>query len=251
MSAVLFDSEEGVLRLSHTALSVLARLAVDPVDPALVDHAVAEPLAALRRSGVIGPAGVHPAVAPLARAVGRAHQTLELTVADRSDTRVHHGWLASDLLVFAVPAGDAFDLVSDEPGAVADLVGELAGLQPIAGAETTASLLVDGDGLDTLVRRGAGATEADVRAVAAHPPVGELAAAVAAMVNAVQSQWRLTVHARARTRLLEVYDAGPDGLWLAEPADDPLLEDRLLSVCGVSAARVRQRVRELVGVSVG
>ena len=40
-ASVTFAPDEGVLRLAHGTLSVLALLAADPVDPRLHDHDVA------------------------------------------------------------------------------------------------------------------------------------------------------------------------------------------------------------------
>lgn len=211
MTSVVFDVEQGVLRLSHAALSVLARLAADPSDPALRDHAVAEPLAALRAAGVLGRGGIHPEVAPLAEAVGRARRTLDLTVTERNTARVHHGWLTPPLVVLAVSAGQTFDLVADHPRAFADLVGDLVDLPAASEAGEAEGPVVEGHALDTVL-------------------------------DALQRHWRLTIHDGEDSRAVDVYDAGPAGLWLGEPAAEPTVLGR------TSTAAVRRRLLEAVGV---
>lgn len=211
MSSVVFDAEEGVLRLSHPALSVLARLAADPSDPALRDHAVAEPLAALRGAGVLGRGGIHPDVAPLAQAVGTARLTLELTVTEADASRAHHGWVTPQLAVFAVPAGRAFDLVADRPEAVADLVGDLVGLDLASAGSDAEALVVGGAEFHRLM-------------------------------DALHRQWRLSVHDGEHARHLEVYDAGSAGLWLLDDT-----EGEASTLRPTTGPDVRRRVHELAG----
>src|SRR5680860_1516171 len=64
-----YDPDAGILRLRHAALSVLARLAVDPTDPSLRDHDVAPLVAELRTLRILTERGIDPPVAPLADAV--------------------------------------------------------------------------------------------------------------------------------------------------------------------------------------
>jgi hypothetical protein len=153
-----FDPDAGVLRLGHAALSVLARLASDPTDPALRDHAVAPPLAELRAAGILGPAGIHPDVRPLAEVLGSPGAVLELAIDGGGAEPVRaRGWVTAALVVVAVPAGDgAYDLVAESTPEAPTLLGDLAGL-PSGFAADMAEVVVPGPdvaaALGTTVRR--------------------------------------------------------------------------------------------------
>src|SRR5690625_1123603 len=101
-----FDPDAGVLQVRHAALSLMARLAVDPTDPALIDHAVAEPLAELRQAGILTSSGIHPAVAPLASAIGTAVTRWGLATDDHGKTADHPVWIHPDLAVVGVPGAE-------------------------------------------------------------------------------------------------------------------------------------------------
>lgn len=218
VAALLFDPDDGVLRLAHGTLSVLALLAADPVDPRLHDHDVAPHVAALRRAGVLGRGGVHAAVRPLTDAIAAATTTLDLAVADRQQARRCHGWISEDLVVVAVPAPDqphAFDLVADRPEALPSLVDDLVGLPAGAGAAPDArALRVDGDEFEALVAAG-GAPAATGGPAASGDE--NAAATVAAVAAALTARWALRVRRGDEPeRVLAVLDAGATGLWREE-----------------------------------
>src|SRR5680860_229799 len=128
-----YDPDAGILRLRHAALSVLARLAVDPTDPSLRDHDVAPLVAELRTLRILTERGIDPPVAPLAEAVGGASSTFTIEVDDHDELRRYRGWL-----------GQALGVVAE---------------QAVSGDQ-----LADADALAAVVARGTAATLADVTA---------------------------------------------------------------------------------------
>lgn len=226
-ASVTFAPDEGVLRLAHGTLSVLALLAADPVDPRLHDHDVAPHVAALRRAGVLGRSGVHEAVRPLTDAIATATATLALAIADRRRARRCSGWVGADLVVVAVPSGDdprLFDLVADRPAALPALVDDLVGLVPGAAAPAAARpLRVDPDGFEALLAAPAAAPEAVAAALVAGD--ADARAAVAALAAGLTTRWALQVIPRGGgdARRVAVLDAGAAGLWREDDRGDHLL----------------------------
>lgn len=209
-----FDPDDGVLRLRHGTLSVLARLAVAPTDPSLHDHDVAPLVAELRGLGILTPAGIHPAVAPLAEAVGSADRTFLLEAHDHGQGRRFRGWVGSTLAVIAaqVLGTDEHELMADTPVMLPTLVAELVGLGTAPEPPVAGERVVDTEALAAVVSRGLAATPEDVAALLGEG--GEWAEALTDAVRGAAVRWRLS----ARDTWLEVLDAGRSGLWLLEPA---------------------------------
>jgi hypothetical protein len=224
-----FDPERGVLRLGHAALAVLARLAVAPTDPSLVDHATASPLAELRAAGLVGPVGIHPDVRPLAEVMGAPAGVLDLTLREgATPPRAVRLWLGAGIVVAAIPADDgAFDLAADGRGQAADLVGDLVGLtaQP---APVAPPVEIAADDLDVLLVGGAPADTPSTDAPSTDAPFSPAVAA--------RALWRLA----GTAGVLEVLDAGDEGLWRVEP------HEAALRLVPADAAAVRAAVRALV-----
>lgn len=244
----VFDPEAGVLRVSHAALSVLATLAVDPTSPSLTDHATAPALAQLRAAGIVGPAGVHPDVRPLAAVIGAPQARFDLDLAERGSAWRAPGWVSTGLVVMAVPAHeveDGFDLVADVPASAADLLGDLVGLStglsdPRAlpstsdrGAPVTADLpsTLRSETLEALL---SGETE-DGRLAADVPP------AVGRLRTALRAHWRLALREQPDATV-EVLDAGESGLWIVEGPDAA----GTVHLDPADAPRVRAAVAELL-----
>jgi hypothetical protein len=233
MSAT-FDPDAGVLRLSHAALSVLARLASEPNHPELIDHAIARPLAALRGAGILGPSGIHPDVRPLARAIGSPVARLTLDLAEPGTVWEASGWTDDTLLVLAVPARDtpdAFDLMADVVGAGADLISDLVALPPVteaadlhlrAHAETLRRLLEDPDA----------------------PPHPDVPGPLLRLVRQLHARWRLTVSRTGddATDTVELLDCGDQGLWRISTPDPTGSVD----LTPTTAVEVRRRLAEAV-----
>jgi hypothetical protein len=197
-----FDAEAGVLRLGHAALAVLARLAVDPTDRSLTDHATAPPLAALRSAGIVGPAGIAPAVRPLAAVLGAPRAMLDLELHEGAIIQRARGWATDDLVVLGlpVPTGeDAWDLVAEVPGEAPALIGDVVGLVPgpPAAAEAVAIDVATAEALLGGPAASAAAVDPRLRAIA----------------DGVRVRWRLAVRDVGD---LEVVDAGDAGLWVLE-----------------------------------
>jgi hypothetical protein len=234
MSAI-FDPDAGILRLSHGALSVLARLAADPNHPDLLDHAVAPPLAALRGAGVLGAGGIHPDVLPLAAVIGAPLARVELELAEPGFAWQARGWVAPALIVVAVPvkeAVDAFDLVADAVESGADLISELVTLPAVADTDGTDPIRVHADVLDQL------GTE----------PAADVPAEAVRLLDQVNARWRLTIHSGTdRVDALEILDAGEAGLWLQSPGD----ANGLVELAPVTAVEVRRRIAGLLRSAVG
>lgn len=168
-----FDAEEGVLQLSHAALAVLATLAVEPTAPTLRDHGVAAPLAELRRAGIVGARGIHPAVEPLAAVMGRPSVRIRLTASDRGAVYRLRAWVGDDLAVVALTGEDqwdTYDLMADAPemlpALLVELVGSSASVEPVVAGVRR----VDAAALTAFLDRGAAATVADAADLVGDPP---------------------------------------------------------------------------------
>lgn len=235
----VFDEEAGVLRLGHAALSVLARLAVAPTDPDLVDHATAPPLAALRSAGIVGPGGIHPAVRPLAEVMGAPSAVLDVVGESGGALRSARGWVGRDLVVLAVPAddgADAWDLVADARSEAAALVGDLVGLAPAPPVAGASAVKVD--------------EEALAAALAGVPVVPPLPAALG---MDLRMRWHVSVRSADGARdgpdagddavdAVSVVDAGAAGLWLAESPPG----SHVVRLTATDPAAVRTRLAALL-----
>lgn len=262
-----FDPEAGVLRLSHAALSVLATLAADPTAASLIDHATAPPLAQLRAAGIVGPAGIHPDVRPLATVIGAPRARLDLQVAERGTAWQAPGWADRALVVLAVPAPDvegAYDLVADAPASAPDLLADLVGLSsalpdpstgnPVWEAIDAGVVSVDAAVLDALLSGSNGD---------AAPPGTDVPIALRRVVTALRARWRLTVREPSGARVevpdateavreihgarVEILDAGGSGLWLVDGPD----AIGTLELTVISPAEVRARTAALLQRALG
>jgi hypothetical protein len=195
-----YDPDAGVLRVGHAALSVLARLAVAPTHPSLTDHATAPPLAELRQAGILGPAGIDPAVRPLAEVVGAPAATLHLLVEGSGGVWRCRGWATGALLVLGVPAPDeheAYDLVADAPAQASALLSELLGL-PSGPAAPLGPVAHDGGSYADLLADGGPAAE---------------------LPGAPRFRWEIAVRG-ASEDVVELVDLGDAGLWRAAGSAD-------------------------------
>lgn len=219
-----FDAEDGVLQLSHAALAVLATLAVDPTAPTLRDHGVAAPLAELRRAGIVGARGIHPAVEPLAAVMGRPSVRIRLTASDRGAVYRLRAWVGDDLAVVALTGEDqrdTYDLMADAPEMLPALLVELVGsssVEPVVAGVRR----VGAAALTALLDRGPAATVADAADLLGDPPDEHWAAALQAAVADASLRWTITVSGADAEdpESVDVIDAGPFGLWTAEHDDD-------------------------------
>src|SRR5680860_19552 len=232
-----YDPDAGILRLRHAALSVLARLAVDPTDPSLRDHDVAPLVAELRTLRILTERGIDPPVAPLAEAVGGASSTFTIEVDDHDELRRYRGWLGQALGVVAeqVAGTDDHELMADVPAMVPSLLADLVGLGTAPEPAVSGDQLADADALAAVLARGTAATLADVTAALgrAEPTWAQ---ALTDAVRGAALRWRLRSWATGaghgggyggehagehwEGRWMEVLDAGRAGLWLLEPGDE-------------------------------
>jgi hypothetical protein len=245
---LIFDPDAGVLRLPHGALSVLARLAAEPTHPDLVDHAVAPPLAALRRAGIIGAEGIHPDVRPLAEVIGGPAAVLDLHLTQRAAAWRVRGWVAPQLLVMAVPTQDdpsTYDLVADVPSVGGELIGDLVRL-PVLAAAAGAPIRTTARTLEALF--------AETDATALEPTAGsavelDVPDGLADLLAGLHAHWRLSVRRSVEVGgseevggPVEVLDAGDAGLWLVETGGG----GGMVALVPVTAVAVRERVRGLL-----
>lgn len=229
MVTAVVDPERGVLRLDHAALSVLTTLATRPNDPALRDHAVADVISALRRSGLIGAAGIHAEVAPLMQAVGRAHRTLELAAVDHGVGRSVRVWVGEGLLVAAIVGDDAaYQLMADRVAAGSELLAELVGLSPASQPDIAGVAHVSLARMRELLDGGPEAVD-PASVLLADPRLGdpgdEWVQALRQLSVGAGTHWTL-IDSRAGAFLVQVIDAGRAGLWRVVPQDDSGHEDR-------------------------
>ncbi|MFO8074680.1 MAG: hypothetical protein R6T85_01015 [Egibacteraceae bacterium] len=218
-----FDPDAGVLRLRHGDLAVLAVLAVEPASTRLHDHAVAPHLATLRATGLLGPGGVEPSVAPLAAAVGAARVSGTLEADDHGQPRRARLWVGEALGVVGVavpesPAGeDAYELMADTPDRLVDLLGELVGLGTAPPPPVPGEVTVDAAALAGLLAAGQRVDTGDVAAAADREADDPWARALRDGLVGAPLRWRLQAQrdgAAPGTLLdLTVLDAGAAGLW--------------------------------------
>lgn len=220
-----FDDEQGVLQVSHAALAVLAVLATDPTSASLRDHGVAPPLAELRRAGIIGPQGIHPAVAPLAAVMGRPAVRLRSTASDGGGLHRIRAWVGSDLAVVALARSeddDTYELMGESPAMLPELLAELVGLPASMDAAVRGTRRVDAERLQALLTRGAEVTVGDAADVLGPPVDDAWTTAVTAAAAGTGLRWTVTVstHQADNPESIDVMDAGVHGLWTAEYDDD-------------------------------
>ena len=218
-----FDPDAGVLRLRHGDLAVLAVLAAEPASTRLHDHAVAPHLATLRSTGLLGPGGVEPSVAPLAAAVGAARAAGTLEADDHGQPRRARLWVGETLAVVgvALPAGEAgedtYELMADAPDRLVDLLGELVGLGTAPPPPVPGEVAVDAAGLAGLLAAGPRVDPAEVAAAADRDPDDPWVGALRDGLVGAPLRWRLHAQrdGQAPGSLLDltVLDAGAAGLW--------------------------------------
>ena len=240
----LFDPAAGVLRIRHAALAVLARLATAPTDIRLHDHDIAPLVAEFRGAGLLGAAGIHPDVAPLAQAIGSAHTVGDVTATNHGTLMGARLWVAGDLLVVGVATTvppHTYELMADEPRAGELLLSDLVGLgsapEPPDGVGRELAL----EAFDGLVAADAAVEPEDVARALGPDADGAWARALADGLRGSPVRWRLIAH-RDGGRLLdmEVLDAGASGLWLAERGDGTAV------VAQVTPRAVRERFATLL-----
>ncbi|QBI21765.1 hypothetical protein ER308_20855 [Egibacter rhizosphaerae] len=240
-----FDPEAGVLRVRHAALAVLALLATEPASQRLHDHAVAEPLAELRRAGLVGRGGLEPAVAPLAHAVGAARLVADLVASDHGTTHRARLWLgpeaegAGELAVvgLALPDDpDTYALMADVPGQAPALLAELVGLGTVSDPPVEGSRRLPAEAFVALVAADEGLDRDEVLTVAGDDEFGR---ALADGLKGAGLRWRLTVVDGPE---LWVLDAGASGLWLAHREET----DASVIVRPVSGVAAREAIGELL-----
>ena len=207
-----FDPEAGVLQVRHAALSLMARLAVNPTDPALIDHATAEPLAELRSAGILTNSGIHPAVAPLATAIGTAATRWNLAADDHGRAADYPVWVQPDLAVIGVPVEeDTWALMADRPDMLPELIGELVGLGTAPEITVTGTRELPRSAWDELVASGQQTIGTQVVDALSTTPDDRWVAAVTNALVGAGVRW----HLRTDSAGLEVLDAGLAGLWSA------------------------------------
>lgn len=213
-----FDPDQGVLRVRHAALAVLALLAADPTSSRLHDHGVADPLAELRAAGLVGASGLDPAAAPLAHAIGASHRTADLVASDHGAVRRARLWTGPeapggrDLTVLGLAAAEdpeAYELMADTPAQAPALVAELVGLGTAPPPPVEGRIGVQAAAFASLVAADERVTGEEVAEAAG---AGDLARALTAALKGSGLRWRLSVTDGPE---LWVLDAGASGLWVA------------------------------------
>ncbi len=218
-----FDPDAGVLRLRHGDLAVLAVLAAEPASTRLHDHAVAPHLATLRGTGLLGPAGVEPSVAPIAAAVGAARVSGTLEADDHGQRRRARLWVGDALAVVGVAmpedgsGEDAYELMADTPERLSDLLGELVGLGTAPPPPVAGEIALDAVALAGLLAAGPRVGHADVAAALDRDPDDPWVGALRDGLVGAPLRWRLQAQREAEPpgSLLDltVLDAGAAGLW--------------------------------------
>ncbi len=248
-----FDPDDGVLRVRHGALAVLALLATDPASTRLHDHGVAPLLAELRSAGLVGAQGVHSDVAPLAAAIGRARATADLFAHDHGRPRRARGWISDALAVVGVATEDdphTYELMADAPDRLPELLEELVGLGTAPAPPVPGRQLLNEEAFDALLAADTAVTGPAVQAALApgesQPVAPEdtdaFAAALTDGLRGAAVRWRLTARPTGVEQPsddIDVLDAGSAGLWLARRGPEGV------TIGAVDAAEVRAELRAL------
>lgn len=236
-----FDPDAGVLRLTHGDLAVLVILAADPASTRLHDHAVAGHVTTLRRVGLLGAGGVHPAAAPLAEAIGSAQRTAHLHATDHGTTRQARLWISGDLAVVGLAAEDdpsVSELFADTPARLPDLVGDFVGLGHAPTPTDTAAVTADPAALAAALAAQAAVTREQVAAAVDRQADDPWVLAAWGGLAGSAARWRLTDDDGTD---LEVLDAGRSGLW------EILWSSATATVAATTPAAVRTRLAALSG----
>lgn len=219
-----FDPDEGVLRVRHAALAVLARLAVDPTDTRLHDHDVAPVVAELRGAGLLGGSGIHADVAPLAAAIGQARTVGKLTSLDHGIRRRARVWVGEELVVAGLAPADApeaYELMADTRAAAVPMLAELVGLGVAPDPVVAGSRRLDAAAFDALLEAHHAVGASDVAAALGTPADDPWARALTDGLRGSALRWRLSArHGDEVIADCDVLDAGRSGLWVADRSGD-------------------------------
>jgi hypothetical protein len=217
MIDVVADLDAGVLRLSRPALEALVTLARGPA--ARPDPAAEAALVALEAAGLIGPAGLHPVMAPIAAAVADPLVELRFDHLGPGTPVECPGWVSPDVAVLAVPGADGLDeIVAVETSFLPTRLADLVGLGPRPGPRLPAGSVRADIGLLEALLSGLVASAEDVRRHVGPVVPQALVDAAVAISEGIRLHWRVTTTwgdpARPARRTHEVVESLAGTFWL-------------------------------------
>ena len=219
MTEVVADLQAGVLRLSRPALAALATLT--GASTAAAEPPADSTLVALQSAGLLGPAGLHPVMVPIAAAVADPLVELRFDLLGPGTPVECPGWISPDVAVLAIPGPDGLDeIVVVHTSFLPARLAALIGLGPRPAARLPAGSLRADIGLLEALLSGLVSSAEDVRRHVGPAVPEALVDAAVAISRGIRLHWRATTMwgdpARPSLRTHEVVESRAGTFWVVE-----------------------------------